>query len=70
MRADEKLTAFVELERAIYEIRGGFDLVNHFVVAVWRAKAAESAVCKSKWVTRTRRLQSCNNLIIDGDSAR
>ena len=38
VHADEKLTAFVELEKGDLRIRGGFDLVNHFVVAVWRAK--------------------------------
>src|SRR5262249_19532607 len=44
--------------------------IYHFVIAVWRAKAAESAACKIKVVPRNRRLQSCNNLIVDGDSAR
>ena len=41
VRADEKLTAFVELERAIHEFVVGFDLVDHFAVAVWTAKEAE-----------------------------
>ena len=27
VRADDMLTAFVELQRAIHEVRGGFDLV-------------------------------------------
>jgi hypothetical protein len=40
---DEKLTAFLELERAIYEFALGFDLVNHFVVAVWSAKRQNSS---------------------------
>jgi hypothetical protein len=38
VRADEILTALMELEKAIHQFRGGFDRVNHFVVAVWRAK--------------------------------
>ena len=37
VHADGKLSAFLELERAIHEF-GGFDLVNRFVVAVWSAK--------------------------------
>jgi hypothetical protein len=43
VRADEKLTAFVELERAIYEFAVGFDLVNHFVVAVCKPKEDDRA---------------------------
>jgi hypothetical protein len=39
VRAHEKLTAFVELERGNTRIRGGFDLVNHFVIATWSAKS-------------------------------
>jgi hypothetical protein len=39
--ADEKLTAFVELERAM-PIRGRFDFGNHFVVAAQRAREAKS----------------------------
>jgi hypothetical protein len=34
VRADEKMTAFVELERAIQAFAVSFDLVNHFVVAM------------------------------------
>jgi hypothetical protein len=35
--ADELLTAFLELQ-----VRGGFGLVNHFGIAAWEVKAAES----------------------------
>jgi hypothetical protein len=41
--ADEKLTAFVELERAIYEFAVGSDHLNHFGIAAWSVKEAESA---------------------------
>ena len=43
VRADEKLTAFVELEKSDSRIRGGSKLVNHFVVAVYSGEQAESA---------------------------
>jgi hypothetical protein len=42
MRADEKLTAFVELERPIHGFAVDLDRVNHFVIAMWRAKERES----------------------------
>ena len=42
VRAEEKLTAFVELERGEARIGGGFDLVNHFGIAVGRAKSKVS----------------------------
>jgi hypothetical protein len=40
VRADEKLTPVFGSGKDDLRIRGGFDLVNHFVVAVWRAKEA------------------------------
>jgi hypothetical protein len=61
VRADEKLTAS----------GSSFpDRSYHFVVAVWKAKDAQSATYKSKWFLRNRSLQSCNNSIIDGDLTR
>jgi hypothetical protein len=33
VRPDEKPPAFLEMQRAIYQVRGGFDLVNHLFAA-------------------------------------
>jgi hypothetical protein len=41
LHADEKLTAFLELQTALHEFAVGFSLY-HFLVALWRAKKAES----------------------------
>jgi len=35
VRADEKLTAFVELQRAIHEFAGEFDLLNAIQISIW-----------------------------------
>jgi hypothetical protein len=46
VRADEKADCVSRIGKGDLRIRGGFDLVNHFFIAVWRAKNAESAALK------------------------
>jgi len=41
VRADEKLTAFVELQRAIHEFAGEFDLLNAIQISIWTVFHAE-----------------------------
>ena len=39
VRSDKKATAFVELQRAIYAFAVSFGLLDHFGIAVGRAKS-------------------------------